>query len=482
MRVLLIDPTFPTPPRARRPHWAPLGLAYLAAVLRQEGHTAVIHSRQAAWRHHLRRREGLDEETRRLLTELRPELVGVGGLTASWPDMQHVVRLARECLPATTIVIGGAQATLLPEETLAGLPEADCLVVGEGERALAALAAGTAPAELRGVHWRGPGGGLGATPWQAPDWPLDGLPLPARDLLDMRWYCRPENGGLVSTPRSALTIASSRGCRHRCAFCAEPAWTVRGVRYHSPERTVAEAESMLADFGMPALYFLDEAFTGDRGRVLELCELWRRRGLHQRVVFGVQARTDALDPELLTALRLAGCRQIDLGVESGSPRMLRAMRKGVTVEQNQAAVAAVKAAGITAVVNLIAGCPGETEEDLRATLEFVSSTDPGHVNLGRFVPLPGTAFTAELVRNGFLAPDFWRAEAPARPPDFSAMAPGRLDALLAEARPAIDARNRATWLSNASWWRRTRALGGRLWRRCRRRQARPAGAGRPRPE
>lgn len=481
MKVVLIDPAIPWP-RGSKPRWTPLGLAYLVAVLREEGHEVHVQNRLALQSARDISLDDLDRQTIDLLRDVDPDLVGISGATASFPDMRVLARLAKETVPSATVVLGGPHATVAPRETMERIPGADCLMVGEGERRLAQLAAGRPISELDGVVWRADNGEIQENPWREPEWELDGLPLPARDLLDMGWYATRDNRGLRGIPARCLTMLTSRGCPYRCAFCAEPAYTVRGVRFHGADRVVAEAETLLTRYPCDCLVFLDEMFTTDRDRVFSLTEAWQRRGLHERVTFAIQARADALDEEVLAALKRAGCLQIEIGVESGSDRMLARMRKGVTVEQNRRAVALTKAAGIRAQVNIMVGAPDETEEDLNASMALVEEMKPDALALLRFLPLPNTAFVRQLVEEGRLAPDFWATEERLCPRpvwDFTAMPPGRYDELYQRAWEKTRDINLESWVAHAPWWRTIRRrIGLSLRRRGIRRPGRSPARGR----
>ncbi len=458
MKVVLIDPAIPWP-RGNKPRWTPLGLAYLVAVLRDEGHEVHMQNRLALQSARDLSLGDLDRQTAELLRDVGPDLVGISGATASFPDIRVLARLAKETVPSATVILGGPHATVAPRETMERVPEADCLMVGEGERRLAELAAGRAVSQLDGVLWRSADGAIEENPWRDPGWELNSLPFPARELLDMEWYATRDNRGLRGITARCLTMLTSRGCPYRCAFCAEPAYTVRGVRFHSAERVIAEAEALLAEYPCDCLVFLDEMFTTDRERVFRLTEAWQQVGLHQKVAFAIQARADTLDEEVLAALRRAGCLQIEIGVESGSERMLERMRKGVTVEQNRRAVALTKAAGIRAQVNIMVGAPGETEEDFNASMALVDELKPDALALLRFLPLPSTAFVRELIEEGRLAPDFWATEerlCPRPTWDFTAMPPGRFDELYQAAREKTRDTNIESWVAQAPWWQTIR--------------------------
>jgi len=457
MRVLLVDPATTGPSRPRRSRWAPLGLAYLAAALRQSGHEVWLQNRL-----NMRIWDGLslaeaDHATGRLIEQISPDLIGISGVTASFGDALAVAELARRVRPGATIVLGGPHATTVPAETLERITAADCLVMGEGEERIVQLAAGVPPDELNGVVWRDDGE-LRQNPWTAPEAPIDEIPVPARDLLNMRHLLRDSPWAVRGSHLRCTNLLSSRGCLHRCAFCSEPAYSVRGHRAHSPEYTVAEAKRILADYRVPLLVFTDEDFTADRDRVMRLLDLWRREGLARRVRFGVQARADGLDEEMLAAMKQAGCLHIELGMESGSDRVLKLMNKGCTVAQNRAASEMVQRAGIMLQLNVICGVLGETEAELRASFDLVEAIQPAAASIVPFQLFPGTAFARQLIAQQRVPADFWDIrdrETPPPSPNFSAMDDEIFDELYAQGRLLAGRINSASRIAGRPWWYRT---------------------------
>ena len=457
MRVLLIDTAIPGTPRRRGGDWTPLGTAYLAGALRQAGHPVRLHNRLSLQRWHGYDLARLDQATGRALREFAPDVVGITGVTASFADMVAVADMVREALPRAWVALGGPHATTVPCETLERIPAADCLVAGEGEERIVQLADGVPPDTLPGVAWRDADGQVRMNPWEAPGWPLDNLPAPARDLLDMPRHLRHSRGAVRGTSEPCLCVLSSRGCTHRCAFCSEPAYSVRGYRAHSPERTVTEVKGLVEQYRAPLVTFLDENFTCDRERVMRLAALWRQRGLDDRVRFVVQSRADHLDEEMLAALKRAGCLQLELGMESASDRVLKLMNKGCTVAQNCAAAEMVQRAGIRLQVNIICGTPGETEQELRASLELVEQIQPAAASIGSYMVFPGTEFARRLIAEDRLAPDFWDSrDRQSRPalPNFSAMSDEVLAELRAEGRLLAWRLNDASISGGRPWWYR----------------------------
>jgi len=464
IRAVLIDTTTAGVRSGRAIKFAPLGLAYLAASLRTAGHSVQLQNRL-----NLRTWQGLslpelDRATEQLLEEERPDLIGISGVTASFADMLVVADIARRACPEALIVLGGVHATTVPRETLERVTGADCLVIGEGEERIVQLAAGASPGDLPGVAWRDAEGTVQINPWEAPVWSLDSLAPPARDLLEMGRYISNSRAAIRGAHLRCAGLLGSRGCHHRCAFCSEPAYSIRGYRTHSPEYTIREARSIVEAYRVPALMFLDENFTGDRERVMRLMQLWHREGLVGRARFAVQARADSVDDELLETMAEAGCVHVELGVESGSDRILKRMNKGCTVAQNYAAAEMVKSAGIRLQVNIVCGTPGETEEELLSSFELVEALSPEAASIVPYMILPGTSYARDLIEEGRLAPDFWDQrdrDAIQRYPNVSAMTDETFRELCAEGARLADrlyvASGREPW-----WYRAARKVKRRL--------------------
>jgi radical SAM superfamily enzyme YgiQ (UPF0313 family) len=354
----------------------PLGLACVAGALREAGHeprildAAVLPSWGAR----------LDAE----LLEWRPQVVGLSASTAVFGAACEVGARVRRALPQAAVILGGVHATLFPAEVL-GEPALDYAVHGEGEltavELVGALARGESPRAVEGIALRDAGGPR-VNPPRAPVANLDSLPRPAYDLLPMSEYATP-----FSAAGRVSSLVTSRGCPYRCRFC--DGWVVMGRKYraHSADRVVEEIAWLARDFGVREVLFKDSEFTLDRARVLRFCELMREG---PRVSWTCSARVDAVDEPLLRRMAAAGCRVVQLGVESADPEVLRALGKGIRVEQVRSAFAAARAAGVETVANLMVGTPRETRDSIEATRRLVAEIRPDHLNVQVFVPYPGT--------------------------------------------------------------------------------------------
>ncbi len=168
------------------------------------------------------------------------------------------------------------------------------------------------------------------------------------------------------------------------------------MRYHSVDYVVALMRRAVDEFGLDAIRFEDDTLGGDRERLMELCEAIRRAGLHRRIVWDGCLRADQAEPEVLAAMRSAGCIQIEYGFESGADEALRRLGKRSTTELNRRAVRLTREAGLRVFADIMVGLPGETEKDFDATEKFVKWAVPEVLSPAWLAPLPGTAIYDEL--------------------------------------------------------------------------------------
>ncbi|MBM4364828.1 MAG: radical SAM protein [Deltaproteobacteria bacterium] len=352
----------------------PLGLLYVAAALQRAGHQCLVIDGDP------RRRVGMVEQ----VVAFRPALVGLSFLTMTWDRARDLARALRASLPEAVLVAGGAHATADPDGTISRLPF-DAVVVGEGEEAAAEIAGavedGRPLHEIPGVVTAT---GRGPARLPAPD--LDALDFPARDLLGHEPYLRPP--GLIRGWASSriASVLGGRGCPFKCSYCASHQQLGRRVRLRSPGNVRAELSLLQRRDGVRGLYWVDDVFTHDRDWTLATCEAIRPLGLH----WGCQSRADAVDGPLLRAMKAAGCVQVDVGVESGSPRLLKAMHKGVKPAQVVEAFDTIHASGLRAGASFILGYPGETEDDILATAALAARIRADWTVFFLATPYPGT--------------------------------------------------------------------------------------------
>jgi len=333
------------------------------------------------------------EELAKRLEDYQPELVGISVMGVFWYDAIQAARVVKETLPAALVVTGGPHPTLYPRAVL-GRPEVDLVVTGEGEKTLLELVQRLAnKASLEGVPglwWK-----RGAEPIAGPPRPvepdLDSFPFPDRSDFAPRDYRISANHWSPSA-----VIVTSRGCPHACTFCFNQDHLYRTRR---ADLIADEVEACLR-MGYRSVDFYDDNFNQSRKHVDALCRELARRSI--TVPWACRCRVDRVDDELLAKMAAAGCRRINFGVESATDRILKEIRKGITVEQVRKAFRLARNHGIEILGYFIVGFPGETRAEAQATVDLALELDPDYFMILPFLPVPGSP----LYREALAAPAF----------------------------------------------------------------------------
>jgi radical SAM superfamily enzyme YgiQ (UPF0313 family) len=325
----------------------------------------------------------LDEAVAAVM-DRRPDLVGVTamGFTSVAPAAAFVRALAALAAPGNgrpEIVAGGHGASSLPQAILAA--GADAVVVGEGEVTFRRLVAEEAEG-TRSVRPGAPGtalldgGRLVVGPPQRLVFPLDRLPLPARDLMP------PPAGGVH-------LMETSRGCPHACAFCEATRFYGRRWRGFSPTRVAAEVERLVEGFGAYVIEFADDNFTASPRRVRRICEALQGRALP--AFFMASCRADDLiaDPELLPAMAGTRMLRISIGVETLDPAVAAGVGKPIGPEVYGEVFRRLRELEIFSVASLIVGLPGETPAARARAVEQAIAAGPDAARFLPFLPVPG---------------------------------------------------------------------------------------------
>ncbi len=373
----------------------PFGIMYLGAVLERAGFDIRL----------LHPGPGEDETTIEQLQKLSPDLVGFTLLTVQYARLRQLLPRLRTALPRARFCAGGVHPTALPERTLRELP-LDFVVLGEGEdtllRACERLDSGDWVGALRGVAFLD-GDAYRASPPEPLGTRLDEQPQPARHLLDMERYLRPP--GLIKgypTNRSASVLAS-RGCPHHCIFCGSHRIFGRRLRRRSVLSVLNEIEGLVDTYRIDSLFFSDDTVGEDTGWLGRLCGGFLARRLD--LAWSCQVRGKPLPEGLLRLMRRSGCVQVEFGVETGSDRLLRFLKKGVTRADMTESFRRARAAGLRTLASFMVGIPGETEDDLLATLGFLKEVRPDFSNFFLTVPYPGTELYDHAASSGLLRED-----------------------------------------------------------------------------
>jgi len=389
MRVTLINPYYPI---SETPS-PPLGLAFLAGALERAGHEVQMldyvvypYSKQAL--------QGAMER-------FQPRMIGVTAVSMTFPDAAQVMADAKAIDPEVVTVLGGPHATFRAEPTLLETPQVDVVVVGEGELTIVeltrAIETGADLAQVAGLVVRGPHGPLrtAARPHIAD---VDTLPIPARRHIPLGRY------RAIGMP---ISMTTSRGCPFQCIFCVGRKMVGSKVRYHSTKRVVDEFES-LTKLGFHQINIADDLFTANKKHCIPICEEIIARGIDYK--WTSFARVDTVSPEVLRAMKKAGCTAVSFGVETGNPEIMKRIKKGISLDQVTKAVVMTAEAGLLPHASFILGLPGETPQTLRQTQEFADSLAELGCLYGfhLLAPFPGTEVLERIDEYGLtLLTDNW---------------------------------------------------------------------------
>lgn len=368
------------------------GLAYMAALLLKNGcdikvmDCAGVNMNQ----------DGLKKE----LGSFEPDIVGITSMTVTFPSALQTALVTKSICPSALTVLGGPHVTVMDIDTISRFAYVDVVVRGEGEQTFLELARCVARGEkfheVAGITFRKDGEIV-----RTPDRPfiqnLDELPYPAYQLFPMDKY--------RFMGKKVLPIMTSRGCPFRCAFCLASKMSGKQIRERNPKNVAEELEWLISTQGADGFTFHDETFTCDKKRVFEIFEELRNRKID--LPWDCTTRVDQISKNLLSKMKEANCQMVGFGVESNSPTVLKAMKKGTTVEQNEMAVKWAREVGLSFGVFLIIGYLGETMTTLKQSLDFVRRAEPDDILISFATPYPNTEFYDQVKDAGWKMSTDW---------------------------------------------------------------------------
>lgn len=352
----------------------PLGLAYIASVLRNEGRSVKAIDFNI---------NGLNLQRVDSIVHRKPSIVGISCHTETYLNALIIAKRIKEMDRNIKIVLGGPHVTILPEEALRE-DAVDFVVIGEGEATMAELAQflieGKGQVEtIKGIGYRDEKGKVQINPRRELLDP-DTLPYPARDLFPLEFY------------KEKWNISSARGgCPFQCPFCSASFIWEGHRRPRSPESIIREIRLVFEKYGAKYTFFSEDLFTVNKKWVYTFLDLVKQ--LNYTINWGCATRVDCVDEKLIADMAEAGCRAIQFGIESGSQRILDSV-KGITKEQVVKVITACQRAGIQAASSFMVPFPQDTKETIRETKEFIKELyDHGsQIYLSYTSPYPGTYF------------------------------------------------------------------------------------------
>ncbi len=395
MKVLLINPFGSNWVEGREDksgtaiRMAPNGLLSMAAYLEKQGVETAIHDCRGPVT-----REGTKDLVA-LVKEFKPDIVGFTAVTSSFLNAYRLAEAIRMSFPHILIVMGGVHVSALRGKLLERFPAIDVLVTGEGEKAIADLAAGTMLKDIQGLAYR-EGREIRDNGLRTDLVELDSLPFPAYHKLD--GFPHNFEAALFNYPKApTATIISSRGCPYQCSYCDRSVYR-RTFRFNSPDYLYEHMAYLRKEFGIRHVFFYDDLFTFNRERVEKFCGKLREKPLG--MTFNCAVRVGHADDELLRMLKASGCWMVSLGIESGAPEILARHKTKVNFDEMKDTVKRIQKAGIRAKGLFMMGLPGETEGTIRITTDFINGLELDDMNMTKFTPFPGSPLYQTIHEEG----------------------------------------------------------------------------------
>lgn len=362
--------------------YPPLGILYNAAYLKRAGFDVRVFDSTFS---------SFVEFTAYLQRE-RPPIVGI---YTNLMTKFNVLKLIGACKSiGAAVILGGPEPASYAEEYLAR--GADVIVIGEGEATLAEVLprlSKEGPQRLRGVAgiaYRADDGSIVRNlprPYLAD---LDALPDPDREAIDLERYVtmwRTHHG------LGSVSLICARGCPYHCTWCSHAVYG-NTHRRRSPQRVADEVEHLLARYRPDQLWYADDVFTIKHGWFFDYAAELKRRGI--KIPFECISRADRLNEQVIDRLAEMGCYRLWIGSESGSQRIIDAMRREVKIEQVQAMTHALKKRGIETGMFIMLGYEGEEQADLEATVDHLKKAAPDVFLTTVAYPIKGTPYYQQV--------------------------------------------------------------------------------------
>lgn len=372
---------------------APIGILSIAAYLAEKGfEVKVADCRMPAAR--------ANEAIRNMLL-FKPDMAGFTATTSGFIDAYRIAEALKNADPGIRIIFGGVHVSALRGSILENFPCIDYVINGEGEKAMAELAAGASLDSIQGLVYRN-GSGIKDNGVRTDLCELDSLPFPAYNMLD--GFPKTFQPPLFNYPRfPSATMISSRGCPYQCSYCDRSVFR-KSFRYNSADYLYGQMVFLKKEFNIRHIFFYDDLFTFHRRRIEEFCGLMRKKPLH--MTFNCAVRVGHIDNDLIKMLKAAGCWMVSIGMESGDPDLLARHKSNMDLEEVRSAVKSIQRCGIRVKGLFMMGLPGETEQSIRKTTDFIETLELDDVNMTKFTPFPGSPIYKTVREEGEFKEDW----------------------------------------------------------------------------
>lgn len=348
------------------------------------------------------------------IEKFKPLIIGISCMTPTILNAHHLAGIVKQISPETVVIVGGAHPTAIPVKTLEEFPNFDIVVIGEGEITMLELVQRikkkVSISGIDGIAYRTKQGIKLEKPRSLIS-NLDSLPFPRRDLIDPSLYIKSHcKRGISRRFLKVSELIVSRGCPYHCIFCATHLSYRTTVRFRSADNVLEEIDECIEKYGTNHFSILDDTFTLNKDLVHQLCEGFRKRG----VTWDCDTRVNHVSKNMLQEMANSNCVKVSFGVESGSPKILKLIKKGITIKQVKDAFKWARGAGIKYVEGtfMIGSHPDETREDLKMTMSLIKEINPDIIMIAIGTPYPGTElYEIMKAKDYFIERDNWKSYA-----------------------------------------------------------------------
>ncbi len=379
----------------------PFGLGYIATSLRKHGYNVSILDCA---------KENYDyNDFERYIKKNSFDVIGIQLFTADFGSVKKSIEIIKNADEKKIIIVGGPHPSCTPKTILNDLEDIDYAFWGEAERGFPELIdqiyynkdkenlsniSGLIYRDAEAQH---------AVPNHKINRPyfednLDKLGMPAWDLIPPDSY-PPAPHGVIAKRLPTAPISISRGCPYPCSFCAAKTVTGRKLRYRSIYNVIEEIKLLYYEYKVREIHIEDDNFTLKKDFVVDFCNSLIKEKLDISWACPNGVRLDTLDLDLLKIMKRSGCYSFAVGIESGSERVLRHMKKKLSLNLIKEKIELCSKIGIRTTGFFIVGYPVETKEDILETIRFAKSTKLDRAEFANFMPLPGTAAYDYLIEN-----------------------------------------------------------------------------------
>ncbi len=377
--------------------YPPLGLLYISAWLDLHGVENEVFDTTFSTKSHFQDR----------LLANPPQVLALYVNLMTKLNVLEIARFVRsqETLKNTLIVFGGPDVTHNLADYLAH--GADLIVLGEGEQTMLEIAltansvdfSGTSDRQdfshIPGLAFLQPDGLVFKTAAREKIRDIDTLPFPNRQKINLQLYL---NAWKKAHGHNAMSLSTQRGCPYTCRWCSTAVYG-QSYRRRSPSNVVDEIVWLQKNYAFDLIWFVDDVFTVSHKWLGEFRDELQNRAV--KVQFECITRADRLTEEVLGILKEAGCFRVWIGAESGSQRIIDAMDRRVDVAQVRSMIRSARQTGIEAGTFIMLGYPGETEADIRETVQHLKESNPDLFTITVAYPIKGTGLYEEVQASSY---------------------------------------------------------------------------------